>query len=298
MKKSSLIGFTLVIAGLALVVSVALLLVHSEKVSEYGEWVDLIAPGDSVRRCFFLDVNESVKVSISSNQSINIFLSGVNVSLPGSTENLLFSREGVEGEVINFTPNNRGNYCLILQNLGGGSALVRTSMEFSRTRKMEEFRDLLSLSGVCLMLVGSAILVRDYMGLYSAKFKDEIAVPGGVCKSRSFNRHRCVVEINARAEEVLVKAVSAFKKLGYEVAGGAAPTVAVMKRRQRGIVPVKYEAKPVTVVISVKELTPTSSRLQVDFEIPGTLSSGSLDLAGVAKDVAYVIKFISRKEQP
>ncbi len=298
LKKSSLVGFILVIAGLALVVSVALLLVHSERAGEYKEWVDLITPETAVRKCFFLNVNESVKISISSNQSINIFLAEFNVSIPGNAENLLLSREGVKDEVIDFTPDSSSNYCLVLQNLGSSNALVHTSMEFTRTRRTEKFGGLISLSGICLTLVGSAILVRNYMGLYNTRFKDEIIVPGGVCKSRSFNKHRCVIEVNARADEALAKAISAFKNLGYEAAWEVAPTVAVVKRKQKGIVPAKYEAKPVTVVISVKELTPTLSRLQVDFEIPGMLSSGSLDLAGIAKDVTYVIKFISGKEQP
>ena len=298
LKKSSLVGFILVIAGLAIVASTALLLMYSERVGEYKEWVDLITPGSAVRKRFFLGVNESVRINVSSNRSINIFLARFSESAPSNTEKLLLNRESVKNEVINFTPDSGGSYCLVLQNLGSDSALVHTSMEFSRTRRTEKFGGLISLSGICLTLVGSAILVRNYMGLYNTRFKDEIIVPGGVCKSRSFNKHRCVIEVKARADEALAKAISAFKNLGYEAAWEVAPTVAVVKRKQKGIVPAKYEAKPVTVVISVKELTPTLSRLQVDFEIPGMLSSGSLDLAGIAKDVTYVIKFISGKEQP
>jgi len=293
LKKSSLVGFVLVIAGLAIIIIAALSLIHTEKVSEYKEWMDLVASGAAVRKCFFLNVNESVRISISSNQSINVFLAKLNASVPDNAESLLLSREGTKYEVINFTPSMEGEYCLVLQNIGGGDALVHISMVFSRTMRIEEFSGLISLSGICLTLVGSAILVRNYMGLYTAKFKDEIAVPGGVCKSRSFNKHRCVFEINLRADEVLARAISAFRNLGYNVAGKVGPTMIVMKRRQRGIMPVKYETKPVTVVISVKEVSPTSSRLQVDFETPGMLSSGSLDLAGIAKDVAYVIEFIS-----
>ena len=297
LRKSSLVGFILVIAGLAIVVSVAIFLIYIHSVvSDYKESLDLIIPGAAVRKCFFLNANEGVRINISSNQSINIFLAEFNESVPGNTEDILLSKEGVRDEVISFTPNSRGSYCLILWNVEGSNALVRTFMEFSRTRRIEEFSGLISLSGVCLTLVGSVILVRNYMGLYGAKVKDEIVVPGGVCKSRSFNKHRCVVEINARADEVLAKAISAFKNLGYEVVGEIIPMVTVMKRKQKGLIPMKYDAKPVTVVISVRELTSTSSTLQVDFEIPGMLSSGSLDLVGIAKDVTYVIKFISGKE--
>ena len=159
--------------------------------------------------------------------------------------------------------------------------------------ELEKLGSLASVGGVCTILVGSVILMRNYMRLYTGRVRDEILVPSGVCRSKSFDKHRCIIKINATASEVLEKVINTLGSLRYEVVGKVAKSATVMKRRQKGLLPFKYSNKAVIVVINVKEVTPNSTVLVIDFEVSGIFSSGALDLVDIAKEITCIVKNIS-----
>ncbi|MCD6084204.1 MAG: hypothetical protein J7J20_01535 [Desulfurococcales archaeon] len=149
---------------------------------------------------------------------------------------------------------------------------------------------LMSLAGICSILAGSAVLMRNYMVLYADKVRDEVEVPGGVCRSRSLSRHKCVIKVNDVAREVLKSVIATLRTLGYEVVGEISGSVAIMRKRPEGVVPLRYGGKEVTVLVNAREVRPGLTELVMDYEISGLLAAGALDLADIAREVSRIIK--------
>jgi len=151
---------------------------------------------------------------------------------------------------------------------------------------------LMSLAGICIVLAGSAVLMRNYMVLYADKVRDEVEVPGGVCRSRSFSRHKCIIKVNDVACEVFKSVIATLRSLGYEVVGEMSESVAIMRKSPGGVVPLRYGRKEVTVLVNAREVRPGLTELVMDYEISGLLAAGALDLADVVREVNRIIKDI------
>ncbi|OYT51026.1 MAG: hypothetical protein B6U73_02760 [Desulfurococcales archaeon ex4484_204] len=294
-------GPLLVAVGVTLLVTAAVFLTYSKhSCSTSGGYRSV--PGLSVgAACREYLGGDNVSVTARSNVSVLMYFMGYE-----AYEDFLRNRglsyyaatpEGCRGFRANVSIPSTGTYCLVIDNKGGEHpALIRFNLTTCRYVRTEVGNALTSVSGSVLIVLGLALSLKHLVKSVGKGVKEELRIGGGLCRTLSMSKHRCTIATSYEPSEAVKVAVEVLtREFSYGVVRAVAPTITVLRRRGKGLVPRDFSSKPVTLIVSSSRDGYTT--LTLDYEVGAWSASGTLDLEGVFREASRVFKAVGNPKQ-
>ncbi|NPA99139.1 MAG: hypothetical protein GXO43_07150 [Crenarchaeota archaeon] len=146
----------------------------------------------------------------------------------------------------------------------------------------EKFHGIISLIAAAALLIGAILLYHDITENLAKKYPEHRKGKFYECSTSKLTKHVCSIEAPLMEPKLLFeKVIGKLKTMGYKYKGKISDTVHVMERPYRYI---RKYGKPCSIIISLED------KLKIYYELPPSVSAGTIDLEWIEKEVREIIK--------
>lgn len=284
------IGIILVVIGVLLIIFSYTFTTHMEPQTFQYSGEHSIPPNRYYRSCLPLAQGDDVTISIHTNKSIGLaFVPTENIydTLKGKQYSVITPPTAIYSTTINSTQ----EYCLLIINEGIEGARVSYTMNITRDMLVEE-NSLISILGLVSIGLGISVLYSIPLSKTS-KYSDIITSGNITCRTRSLNKHECLIYIGEEelgVEETVSRVVNFMTKyMGYREKKKLGDTIVFLEKKG-GILPTRdFAKKGRTVIVSIEP-----GILRLNYIISMASASGVIDLKGVYDEVKTIENFLAK----
>ncbi len=243
---------------------------------------DVAVQGETTyEKCFTVLSNTSWLLSIRVNATTNYTLYSLNTVVTKKTlqpnRSYLFKYKTIDTT----------EYCILLLPLE--NTRIMYNMSFLREELVEPFGSIFSATGILFLLISLGL---GYYSLVtkSSKYPSIIKEEAIECRSKSLNKHECVISVNRGNSRDLVGTIKKVYThiLGYRERKGLGENVLVFHKKG-SLFTREYEKKPRTAIVSVLE-----NRILIEYIFSTLSAGGSMDLKGVFNEVKQLYSLITK----
>ncbi|WFO76059.1 hypothetical protein J4526_04255 [Desulfurococcaceae archaeon MEX13E-LK6-19] len=277
------LGIILIFIGVLLIaLSYTLIAREEPQTFEYSE-EHTIPPERYYRSCLPLVEGDNITIVVNTNNSIGLAFTPADTVydvLAKKSYSNISAPQGVYSTVINTTQ----DYCLLLINNGDNDVSVSYTMNITRLTFVEPI-PYVSITG--LVLVGIGIAVLYSIPLSKAKeYSDIITGDNIVCRTKSLNKHECVITLPSINEESLERIVEHMtSNLGYREKKRLGDTIVFLEKKGSILPTNNYSRKRRSVIVSIEP-----GILRLNYIISMASASGPMDLEGIYNEVKTLEK--------
>ncbi len=146
----------------------------------------------------------------------------------------------------------------------------------------EKFHGIISVIAAAALFLGAILLYHDITENLAKKYPEHRRGKFYECSTSKLTKHVCSIEVPLMDPKILLdKVINKLKTMGYKYKGKISDTVHVVERPYRYI---RKYGKPCSIVISLED------KLKFYYELPPSVSAGTIDLEWIEKEVKEIIK--------
>ena len=184
-------------------------------------------------------------------------------------------------QVFNGTNN---MYVLGLLNPSNKNVTVAYYVTIHTHTVREKFHGAISLIAAAALFLGAILLYHDITENLAKKYPEHRRGKFYECSTSKLTKHVCSIDVPLIDPKILLdKVINKLKTMGYKYKGKISDTVHVVERPYRYI---RKYGKPCSIVISLE------NKLKLYYELPPSVSAGTIDLEWIEAEVRDIIKEI------
>ncbi len=184
-------------------------------------------------------------------------------------------------QVFNGTNN---MYILGLLNPSTNNVTVTYYITIHTHTVREKFHGIISLIAAAALFLGAILLYHDIIENLAKKYPEHRKGKFYECSTSKLTKHVCSIDVPLMDPKILLdKVINKLKTMGYKYKGKISDTVHVVERPYRYI---RKYGKPCSIVISLED------KLKFYYELPPSVSAGTIDLEWIEAEVIEIIKEI------
>ncbi len=280
------LGLILIITGVLMLALSYMFIAHEEhRMFQYSE-EHTIPPGRYYKYCLPLVEGDNITIVVNTNNSIGLAFTPADTIydvLARKVYSNISTLQGVYSTVINSTQ----DYCLLLINNGDTDVSVSYTMNVTRLTFVEPV-PYISITGLVLVGVGIAVLYSIPLSK-SKKYSDVITGNNIICKTKSLNKHECIISMPSISEEALERVVEHMvNNLGYREKKRLGDTIVFLEKKGSILPTIDYSRKKRSVIVSIEPGT-----LRLNYIISIASASGPMDLEGIYNEVKTLEKLFT-----
>ncbi len=276
-------GLAIVLAVIALSLIMSSYILAEKKVIVRNVNEDTVVQGESAyEKCFTVLSNTSWLLSIRVNATTNYTLYSLNTII---TRKVLQANGSY---LFKYRTVDTTEYCILLLPLENTRIIY--NMSFLREELVEPYGSLFSITGILFLLISLGLGYYS-LATKSSEYPPIIKGEGIECRSKSLNKHECILSIMDRGN--YRDLVGTIKKvythiLGYREKKGLGENILVFHKKG-SLFTREYEKKPRTVIVSILE-----NKVLIEYIFSTLSAGGSIDLKGVFNEVRQLYSLITK----
>ncbi len=285
--KLKYMGMLSLFLGVLLVISSYTILSTREYVTRNFHEDLVIDMNSSYSKCYYVYSGSLLNMTINSNGTIEFSIYSRDSSIV-LEDRVIYSREAHRGL---YNVSEEGVYCILFINNRLDRLIhVEYALDIYSWSIVEQY-PLLSVSGFSIIVFSIIVLYYVFIRSYEVRgYTSVLEREDIVCKSKSLNKHECVIrlcrEVSLNKFRDIVEYLKELK--GYSRVRYLSENIVFLEKKGK-LLTRRYEDKPRTLVISIKDNTIT-----LNYIIPPLNASGSIDLKHIYEEVVEIKSLIDK----